>query len=85
MYRQHNIGSTIVGMVIVAAAVLFGIYVGGYVMLYGGIVQVIDAFQVVPIASGDVAIGILKVLFGFTAGWAVAIFGSVFGLTIATR
>jgi uncharacterized membrane protein HdeD (DUF308 family) len=59
----------------IVASIAFGCWLSGYVMLYGGIVQAINAFQVDPTNVGQAVAGILKAIFfecGFYAGILIA-------------
>lgn len=55
MFRQG------LSVLFVIIGILTGIYVGGYLMLYGGIIQIINSIS--PLIATDLAKGILKVLF----------------------
>lgn len=55
--------SSVIGWVIIVASVLLGIYVGAYIMFYGGIVQIVNGFTMSPVSAIDIATGICKVLF----------------------
>lgn len=85
MNRNKQLGNAAVGILIIIASILFGIYVGGYLMFYGGIVQVIEAFQVTPIAAGSIALGIIKVIFAGMGGVVVAFLGVAFGAAVAEK
>lgn len=85
MNHTKQNGNTAIGFLIIIASILFGVYVGGYLMFYGGIVQVIEAFQVTPIAAGSIAWGIIKVIFAGTGGVVVAALGVTFGIAVADR
>lgn len=88
MYQMNRVmktGNVFLGVLIVIASVLLGIYVGGYLMFYGGIVQIIEAFQVTPISASDIAIGIIKVFFAGVGGIWVAFLGAAFGAAVASK
>ena len=69
----------IFGILLILAGLALGVFVGGYVMLYGGIVQFIDGIQADPINSGDVAFGAIRAFFFETVGFIVAVIPVVLG------
>jgi hypothetical protein len=85
MNRIKQTGNAALGLLIIVASVLFGVYVGGYLMFYGGIVQFIGAFQATPVSASDIAIGIIKVVFAGAGGVWVAFIGAAFGAAIASK
>lgn len=50
-----------IGYIIIILGIALGIYIGGYLMLYGGIIDIINNAE--PLHLKGVAIGILKVVF----------------------
>lgn len=68
----------IFGALILLFGVLGGAYLGLYVMLYGGIVQIINGIN--PLSACDIALGILRVLF-----CEIGIFPVWFGVMIGFR
>ena len=50
---------------------LGGLYVGGYLMFFIGIVSVIEAIKATPLEAGLLAVGIIKVLFASVVGWGI--------------
>ena len=48
-----------------------GLYVGGYLMFFVGIVSVIEAIKATPLEAGLLAVGIIKVLFASVVGWGI--------------
>jgi hypothetical protein len=52
----------IVGMLLMLAGVVIGLYVGGWLMFIGGIVQVVTAAQMHPVPAMQIAIGVARVL-----------------------
>lgn len=64
----------IIGNVIIALGVILGIFIGGYLMLYGGIIQIINNIN--PTNAGQIAIGVIKILLcelGFYIPWIAGI------------
>lgn len=51
----------VLGILLIIASICLGAYLGLYVMLYGGICQILDSIN--PLVTKDLALGILKVLF----------------------
>lgn len=70
----------LIGNVIIFLGFAIGIYLGVYIMLYGGIIQIIEAIN--PINSKDIAIGVIKVLFSGLGFYIPFIFGYCFGQAI---
>jgi uncharacterized membrane protein HdeD (DUF308 family) len=63
-----------VGVFLVIAGMAAAIYLGGYLMLIGGIVQIVEAVKMDDIPAASVAWGVARVLLaGFTAGICVLI------------
>lgn len=59
-----------IGNVIISIGLILGTYLGFYILLYGGIVQIINSIN--PVNASGIAIGIIKVLFsgtGFYVGF----------------
>ena len=60
--------------------IILGCYLGGYLMLFKGIIQIINAIN--PLQATQLAIGIIRVLFcevGFALPiWLCLLIGSVF-------
>lgn len=51
----------IIGILIMVSSVLAGLYVGCYIMFYGGIVQIINSIN--PIYAIGIASGICRIVF----------------------
>lgn len=54
---------------------LASIYVGGYLMFFGGIVQMIESAKVDPMNVSEFAIGLLKFMFGGFVGYIIFMVG----------
>jgi hypothetical protein len=65
----------LVQLFVIIMGVIFGIYLGGYVMLFGGIVDAINAIKATPLNNGLLAIGILKFMFSSLVGWGIFYLG----------
>ncbi len=72
----------IIGILIAIAGIILGIYVGIWLMLVGGIIQIVNSIN--PINGLGIALGILRIIFcevgGFIAWLGIAI-GSAIGLS----
>lgn len=69
----------VLGLLIIIASVLFGVYVGGWVLFVGGIVQVIEAIKATPVEALGIAVGILRVVVAMAVGTLIAAAGVFFG------
>ena len=66
------------GFLLIILGIALGGYLTLYVMLYGGICQIIDAIN--PLVAKDIAMGIIKVLFceiGIIPGYLLAYLGAI--------
>jgi len=65
-----------------ALGVVFGLYMGIYFAFVGGIINILDGVQTVPLNSYDIAVGVAKVVFcapiGYLSGLIVFFFGWLF-------
>ena len=72
----------IIGILIAIAVIILAIYVGIWLMLVGGIIQIVNSIN--PINGLGIALGILRIIFcevgGFIAWLGIAI-GSAIGLS----
>jgi len=60
---------TVIGVLLFMVGIIAGIYVGFWVMLVGGIVDIINAIKMPITTVSDVGWGALKIAFaGFTGG-----------------
>ena len=50
----------ILGIILCILSVFIGLYVGGWLLFIGGIVQVVESIKMTPINSFGIAIGILR-------------------------
>jgi hypothetical protein len=72
----------IIGLGIMVLGIITGVFVGGWVMFVGGIVQVINSLASTPVFALGIAIGIVRILFASMVGWLVASVGIVIGKII---
>lgn len=73
----------ILGVLVILAGVIAGIYVGVWVMFIGGIVMIVDAIKANPVDGVDIGLGLLRVCFSAVAGWLTVIFTVTVGAAIA--
>jgi hypothetical protein len=74
----------VIGLVVAILGVVLGLYVGGWVMFVGGIVDAVNIFQGVLAVTGmSVAIAIVKIFGGATVGTTIAIVGVFIAKAIA--
>ena len=59
----------IIGVIVILAGVVLGLYLGGYVCLFGGIVELIESAKMNPIDAVGIAFGILRILGAAIVGW----------------
>ena len=62
-----------IGLLMILAGIVLGIYVGVVVCFIGGISQIIVAITTPPVVASVVAWGVAKVVFAGLAGWLSAI------------
>ncbi len=58
----------IFGVLLIIAGVIVGAYVGIWLMLVGGIIQIVEAFQSDPVNGSDVAWGVVRCLLASMVG-----------------
>ncbi len=61
---------TLLGLLFLVLGICLGVYVGGYLMFIGGIIQLIQSVTPVVVASG-IAFGVAKVFFSGFVGWGI--------------
>jgi len=70
----------VLGLFLLVLGVAFGLYVGIYLMLVGGISQIIEALKATEVLAFPIAIGAVKICFagivGFLAGLVAIIPGA---------
>ena len=62
----------VLGIGLIALGICLGLYVGGYLMFIGGIVQVVSSITPVVIPPG-IAFGIVKIMFSGLVGWIIGL------------
>lgn len=58
----------IIGLLLIIGGIVLGLYMGVYVCFFGGIVQIIEAVNVTPIVTVDLAWGIVRLCCSGIAG-----------------
>ena len=64
----------LIGVLICLGAIFLGVYLGGWILFIGGIVQVIEAIKIVPVDAMGIAVGIFKIWVSGLVGWLSFIF-----------
>ena len=59
---------TFLGLFLILLGIVVGLYTGAYLLLYGGIVQLIRGLQH-PFVATDIAGGVVRIIFASPAGW----------------
>lgn len=57
------------GLAMMLLGIVVGLYVGGYVMFFGGLVDAINAAKATPVEAIMLAKGVCKVVFAGFVGW----------------
>lgn len=75
----------VIGILMIVAGVALGIYAGVWWAFVGGIVDVIGAIRAPEFVGGDVAIGVVKVIFAGLIGYLPVVALSWPGLRLMLR
>lgn len=73
---------TVIGILMIVAAIVFGIWAGLVWAFIGGIVDIINALKADEIEAITIAIGVVKVMFAGLIGWASAMLLMLPGLAL---
>jgi len=73
---------TILGFLLVIAGIILGLYMGVWVCLIGGIVQVVQSAVANPVDTWGVAYGLAKFFFAGLIGWLSFFVVGGIGLTL---
>ena len=77
---------TVIGILMMLAGIVIGLYLGVWVMFVGGIVDIVDFFfNVRPLDAILLAFGILKVFFASIVGWLSFMFLAIPGWAIVSK
>lgn len=63
----------LLGLLVMIIGVIAGVYTTVWWAWIGGIVQAIEGAKMTPVDSWELAIGIVRVIFGSALGWIVGI------------
>ena len=69
----------VVGIIFCLAAICGGLYLGLWICLVGGVVDVVNGFQATPIEALKVGIGVLKFFSSSIVGWITFVLGISIG------
>lgn len=73
---------TILSVAMISVGVLAGLFVGGYLCFYGGVVSVIHGISADPISAGKIALGLLRIVCASMVGWISALVFIIPGLSM---
>lgn len=69
----------LLGILFIILGTALGIYVGGYLLLFGGIMQIINSIS--PLDAYGITTGIIKILF-CDIGYVIFWIGTVIGIAV---
>jgi hypothetical protein len=72
----------VLGLMLIIASVILGLYVGVWLCFIGGIVQVITEIRAEHMNATGMAIGIARLMFGGLAGWLSAAVLAIPGIVL---
>lgn len=72
-----------IGIILMILAIPVALYVGGWVLFIGGVIQVVEALKATPIEALGIAIGLLRVLCASAVGIFTFWVGFIFGASLA--
>jgi len=75
-------GKEIIGVIMIIAGLVLGVYLGLYVMFIGGIIDIVDEINAVTADGGAIAWGIVKICFASLVGTLSGLFLIVPGAKI---
>lgn len=75
----------ILGILLIIVGIFVGLFVAGYLCLYGGIVQIIHGITARPVNASAIAIGILRVLLTYLAGYISALIFIIPGIVLLKK
>jgi hypothetical protein len=59
---------TLIGIILFALGIAAGIYVGFWVMLVGGLLEIIDAIKAPVTSASEIGFGLLRMIFSSAVG-----------------
>jgi hypothetical protein len=66
----------VLGIGLFLLSIFTAIYVGFYLMLYKGLVEIFTGIQSVPLQAQMVALGVVKIMFASFVGWMIFLLGT---------
>lgn len=69
---MKNVVVAIVGLLMIIAGIVFGLWAGIWWAFIGGIVDIINEVRAPDLSAINVAIGVAKIFFAGLIGWAAA-------------
>ena len=82
MNLRYAVGT--LGIIICILSIFFGLYVGIWVCLAGGIIDIVTGFTSDPVMAKTVAIGAIKFIFAGVIGWISGVIGFFGGVGLIT-
>jgi uncharacterized membrane protein len=73
---------TVLGILLIVAGVIFGLWVGVWWAFIGGIIDIVNVIRATDLDAMNLAIGIAKVMFAGVAGTLSAYLGIIPGLAL---
>lgn len=71
-------------LLVCAVFTLASLYVGLYVMLYGGIIQIAEGIKPDPVNRGSIIFGVIKIFFSASVGYVIFCIGVLINYAIGT-
>ncbi len=69
----------LIGVLIIIAGILLGLWFGLWVCFIGGIVQIVESCKADPVSALGIAFGIVRILISSVVGWFTVIVVSIIG------
>lgn len=76
---------TIAGLVLIAAGLALGVYVGVYLFFIEGIIEFIHGVTANPVSAHEIAWGVVRVVLAQAAGGIATFFGVIPGVALLVR
>lgn len=73
---------TILGLLLILGGLAAGLYVGVWLMLIGGIVDIVNQIKAPDTNALALAIGVAKIVFAGAVGWLAGIVPALFGFAL---
>lgn len=70
----------VLGVLLIILGIGLGVYVGGYLLFVGGVVQLIEGIKIVEALS--IAVGLLKIMFAAITGWGIVLLCGFIGTVL---